>query len=87
LALLCGERCDTARPAEHHEWDRFRDALTTHENGHVDLVQTPLAGIDMQMVGEAKDQVLAVYQQALEALNSASPAYDSQRTTAATTAR
>ena len=68
----------SASAAEQHEWDRFRYALTTHENGHVDLVQTHLAGIDTRMVGEAKDHGLALYQQALDALNSASGAYDSQ---------
>jgi predicted secreted Zn-dependent protease len=69
---------NSARPAEQHEWDRFRYALTTHENGHVDLVQTHLAGVDSRLMGEAKDHGLALYQQALDALNSASRAYDSQ---------
>jgi predicted secreted Zn-dependent protease len=68
----------SATPAELHEWDRFRYALTTHENGHVDLVQTHLSGIDMRMLGEAKDQGLALYQQALDALNAASVAFDTQ---------
>ena len=68
----------SARPAEQHEWDRFRYALTTHENGHIDLVQTHLAGLDSRMVGEAKSHGLALYQEALDGLNAASRAYDSQ---------
>ena len=68
----------SASPAEQHEWDRFRYALTTHENGHVDLVQSHLSGIDMRMLGETKDHGLALYQQALDALNAASVAFDTQ---------
>jgi predicted secreted Zn-dependent protease len=66
----------SAGQADRREWDRFRSALDRHERGRFVLVQEHLAGIHEQLVGVRVDESRRVWREALEALRSASEAYD-----------
>ena len=60
------------------EWDRFWQALDTHEQGHFDLVTSHLSNLDQMLVGQRVDDVQRVFTDAIAALNAASSAYDVQ---------
>lgn len=58
------------------EWDRFMVALRTHEQGHLDLVSEGLSNVDGSLVGLSVNDAKKAWADALDALRSASDAYD-----------
>jgi predicted secreted Zn-dependent protease len=58
------------------EWNRFRKALKKHEEGHASLVREKLKGLAASLVGKSKEDAENAYQEALDALQKASDAYD-----------
>ena len=68
-----------ASPPDRHEWDRFCAALRAHEQGHLDLVREHLEEVDAQLAGQTPARAAAKWTQVLDALKSASRAFD-QRT-------
>ena len=67
-----------ASEAEQHEWDRFYETLLAHERGHVALVARHLCNIDERMVGQSEDGARRTWNAALDALRTASDAYDAE---------
>jgi predicted secreted Zn-dependent protease len=67
-----------ASDAAKAEWDRFWHALEQHEEGHFHLVQSYLATLDQQLVGQHRDAVQRGFEQALNDLATASENYDAQ---------
>jgi predicted secreted Zn-dependent protease len=68
----------SASQAEKDEWDRFFAALLEHEQGHVDLVNQQLSGIDAQLAAGFPDDVGPTWETALNQLQSASDNYDTE---------
>ncbi|SPE35040.1 hypothetical protein SBA3_2220025 [Candidatus Sulfopaludibacter sp. SbA3] len=68
----------SATQPEKEEWDRFLAALQSHEQGHLELVRQHLAKIDEKMAGQSLNDANSAWEEALEALASASDAYDQQ---------
>ena len=65
-----------APQAEKDEWDRFCSALRSHEQGHLDIVTNNLSGIDAALMGKSVSDAAQAWQNALNALQAASDAYD-----------
>jgi Bacterial protein of unknown function (DUF922) len=68
----------SACQAEKDEWNRFVAALQAHEQGHVDLAVEHLSNIDDRLVGKSVHGAGIAWQRSLDALRSASDAYDRQ---------
>ena len=60
------------------EWNRFYAALLAHEQGHEKLVRAHLSKLPRSLVGKDQTQGRSDYQDALQALQDASDAYDGQ---------
>ncbi len=58
------------------EWDRWSDALTTHENGHADLAYRYLDNFADTLVGMTTDDAWAAFEQVKRDLQQASDDYD-----------
>lgn len=67
---------DSASPGEQREWDRFREALAAHEQGHFNLVWQHLGAVDEHLVGRSPDNAAAAWRHVLAELDVASDAYD-----------
>jgi predicted secreted Zn-dependent protease len=68
---------DAASSAEQAEWDRFLQALTEHENGHIHILVTQFTDIDTQMVGKSEHDAKDVFDGAVTQLQQATNDYDS----------
>lgn len=66
---------DASQPMK-DEWDRFWDALDTHEHGHFELVTSHLANLDRVLVGQPVTSVQSAFNDVIAALDAASSAYD-----------
>lgn len=67
----------SSRPqAEQDEWNRFLDALRTHEQGHIDLATQYLQHADTLIEGHDEQTAAQQWQGNLDALQQASDAYD-----------
>lgn len=58
------------------EWKDFTKALLEHEQGHEKLVRAHLGKLAGTLVGKNKEDARSAYESALEALKTASEAYD-----------
>lgn len=67
---------DSATPAEKAEWDRFVEALRTHEEGHIEIVRTYTENADVMMEGQDEHGAAQKWQDNLQALQQASDQYD-----------
>jgi len=67
---------DEAPQAAQDEWWRFWSALEGHEQGHVDLVNEHIAGVDEKMLGTSEAGAKKAWDDAFDAINRASKAYD-----------
>lgn len=67
---------DSTSESEKTEWDRFCGALRTHEEGHIEIVQRNLSGVDALMVGKSVEDAVQAWENAQTTLQSASDAYD-----------
>lgn len=67
-----------ASESEQREWDRFCAALRAHEEGHLRLVNEYLWDIDERLLGNTAEDAEAVWRRALNDLEAASQAYDSE---------
>jgi predicted secreted Zn-dependent protease len=58
------------------EWNRWSEALMTHEMGHYDLAYQYLDNFEGSLVGLPKDDAWAAFEQRKTDLQTASDAYD-----------
>jgi predicted secreted Zn-dependent protease len=58
------------------EWDRWSDALSKHEMGHVDLAYQHLDDFETTLIGKDKDDAFAAFERVKKDLQAASDAYD-----------
>ncbi len=65
-----------ANDAVRAEWDRWSDALMTHERGHVDLAYSYLDNFEDTLVGMTRDDAWAAFEQVKHDLQTASDGYD-----------
>jgi predicted secreted Zn-dependent protease len=65
-----------APAAEQAEWERFLTALHTHEQGHIDIVNTYLENADTLLEGVDEQTAASQWQANLDALQAASDQYD-----------
>jgi predicted secreted Zn-dependent protease len=66
-----------ASDAVRAEWDRWSQALSTHEQGHSDLAVQYLDNIEGHLVGKSKTDAETFWQDNLANLQAASDQYDS----------
>ena len=59
------------------EWDRWSDALMTHEMGHADLAYRYLDNFENTLIGMHQDAAWAAFEQVKQDLQTASNDYDS----------
>ena len=76
LVPAWGRRSE-ANDAVRAEWDRWSDALMTHEMGHADLVYRYLDNFEGTLVGMSKDDAWAAFERVKADLQQASNSYDS----------
>jgi predicted secreted Zn-dependent protease len=69
-------RRSDANDAVRAEWDRWSDALMTHETGHCDLAYRYLDNYESTLIGMPKDDAWAAFEQVKSDLQAASDAYD-----------
>jgi predicted secreted Zn-dependent protease len=67
---------DSSSDPEKTEWDRFCGALRSHEEGHIEIVQSNLSGVDALMVGKSVEDAAQAWANAQTTLQSASNDYD-----------
>jgi predicted secreted Zn-dependent protease len=60
------------------EWKSFYQALLTHEQGHEKLVRTHLGKLARSLIGKNREDAKSEYESALQALETASKAYDTR---------
>jgi predicted secreted Zn-dependent protease len=66
-----------ANDAVRAEWDRWSEALMTHEMGHADLAYRYLDNFESTLVGMPQDAAWAAFEQVKADLQTASDGYDS----------
>lgn len=66
----------SAPVAEQAEWERFLEALTRHEQGHVDLARSYLENADSLLQGGDEHSAAQQWQDNLQNLQTASDQYD-----------
>jgi Bacterial protein of unknown function (DUF922) len=69
-------KLSAANDAVRGEWNRWSQALMTHEMGHVDLAYRYLDNFEDTLVGHSKDAAWAAFEQAKQDLQKASDDYD-----------
>jgi predicted secreted Zn-dependent protease len=70
--------CGSSSSAEQTEWARFLQALTEHENGHIDILVAQFTDLDTHMVGKSEHDAKAVFDGAVAHLQHATNDYDSR---------
>ncbi len=70
-------RLSDANDAVRAEWNRWSEALMTHETGHANLVYQYLDNFEDSLVGMAQDDAWAAFEQRKTDLQTASNDYDS----------
>ncbi len=65
-----------ANDAVRAEWDRWSEALMTHEMGHADLASRYLDNFENTLVGLQKDAAWTAFDQVKQDLQTASDGYD-----------
>ena len=76
LVPAWGRRSD-ANDAVRGEWDRWSEALMTHENGHANLAYQYLDNFEDSLIGKTTDEAWAAFAQVQTDLQQASDGYDS----------
>jgi predicted secreted Zn-dependent protease len=66
-----------ANDAVRAEWDRWSEALMTHEMGHAGLASQYLDNFEQTLIGQTKDDAWAAFEQVKQDLQAASDSYDS----------
>jgi predicted secreted Zn-dependent protease len=69
-------KLSAANDAVRGEWNRWAQALMTHEMGHVDLAYRYLDNFEDTLVGKSKDAAWTAFEQVKQDLQKASDDYD-----------